>query len=157
VPAVRVLLPCAVLASVLPVNQYENMLTTALRYDHPMRTARDCLVQAQSRASRYEGTGPGLYAIGEQHWFLHSYYYYFQKLGRWERTARLNPQKISDSLFVPGRQRPVLIGYDDYRRLKEITGDAVRTVPVITFPTALMLTPGPYAVCSPQLSPLTLQ
>ena len=80
-----------------------------------------------------------------------------ERLANAKEIHKLNARKTADSLFAPGRQRPVLIGYDDYSQLKEVHGDAVRTVPVITLPTALMLTPGPYAVCSPQLSPLTLQ
>jgi hypothetical protein len=120
---------------------------------HPLRTARDCLVAVRDREQASGAPAPGVYAIGEQRWFLHSYFYYLHHVGGWQRSEALDPAALTDALFVPGRQRPVLIGDDDYRAFKAAHEQALQAIPSLGLRDVLLLMPGPYAVCAPQAPP----
>ena len=70
--AARVLFPAALLMLALPMNSYEDVLRRARQDAHPLRSARDCMVAARAALPTAAGAPPGVYAIGEQRWFLHS-------------------------------------------------------------------------------------
>ena len=150
VMAARILFPAALLMLVLPMNAYEDVLRRARVDAHPLRSARDCLVGVRSGLESAGGRPPGVYAIGEQRWFLHSYFYYLHHAGGWERTPVLDQTILNDALFTPGRQRPVLIDDPDYREFKAGHEGALREVPALPLREVLLLMPGPYAVCGPR-------
>ena len=50
----------------------------------------------------------GIYAVREGKWMLHSHFYYFRRLGPWERGDEIDDRVLSEGVFVPGRQRPIL-------------------------------------------------
>ena len=90
---------------------------------------------------------PGIYAVGEQRWFLHSVLL-LPAHGRWVGACRhdANRHPLEAALFEPGHQRLVMIGDADYRAFKAeprrrpcvgADASALREV--------LLLMPGPYA------------
>jgi hypothetical protein len=120
-----------------------------------VRSARDCGLQVQQAELAAGRSVRGVYAIGEYHWFLHSYYFYLHRLGVWDRSEKLDPPALASALFEPGHQRPVMIGDTDYRAFKADHGDALREIPAIPLRDVLLLMPGPYAVCGPAPAPRT--
>jgi hypothetical protein len=150
--AARVLFPAALLMLVLPMNAYEDVLRRARVDAHPLRSARDCLVGVREAQQAGGGRPPGVYAIGEQRWFLHSYFYYLRHAGGWQRTEVLDKAALTDALFTPGLQRPVLIDDPDYREFKAEHEAALREVPALPLREVLLLMPGPYASCGPSVT-----
>ena len=134
---------------VLPMNAYEDVLRRAKLEAHPLRSARDCLVAVRDRRVAAGAGAPGIYAVGEHQWFLHSYFYYLHHVGGWERAETLDPAALQAALFDPEHQRPVMIDDADYRAFKADHGDALRSVPVLPLREVLLLMPGPYGVCGP--------
>lgn len=152
--AARVLWPVALLLAIVPVPIYEEVLGRVTRDDHPLRTVSACVQTAHARQSAAGPPAPGVYAIGEAHWFLHSYFYYLRKAGGWEPTDTVDEPKLREALFVSGRQRPVMIRESDYRGLKLRDPGSFQTLPMLPLRDVLLLLPGPYAGCAPALSPL---
>jgi len=155
--AARVLLPMMLLVVVVPVKTYEIALIRALQEDHPMRSARDCLLKVRAQELAAGRHAPGIYTVSEQKWMLHSHFYYFRRLGKWERGDTLDDRVVADGLFVSGEQRPIIIGDADYQTFKVRYRDALVAIPMLRLREALLLMPGPYALCAPQLTPLTPQ
>jgi 4-amino-4-deoxy-L-arabinose transferase-like glycosyltransferase len=152
--ASRVLWPAALLVAILPANAYEDVIAHVRAERHPVRTISDCLLRVRSQELQAGRTAPGVYAIGEESWFLHSYFYYLRHVGGWERSSTLDPHAAADALFTPGRQRPVLMTDQSYGTLKSLHGNALQSVPVLPLPRVLLLAPGPYAACGPKVAAL---
>jgi 4-amino-4-deoxy-L-arabinose transferase-like glycosyltransferase len=150
VMAARIIFPTALLMLVLPINGYEDVLRRIKVEAHPLRSARDCLTGVRGAQLAAGGAAPGIYAIGERKWFLHSYYYYLHHVGGWDRTDDVNNEFLNDALFVPGRQRPVLIGDAEYGRYKTGREQAMQEIPLLRLREVLLLMPGPYGVCEPK-------
>jgi len=150
--AARVLLPLGLLLVVVPTDAYETSLRRTTLNEHPMRTARDCLMRVRQREYEAHRPAPGIYVIGEQKWMLHSHYYYFRHLGRWERAERVNDEVLEQGLFADGYQRPILIGDADYQAFKARHPNALQSLPLLRLRDALLLMPGPYAACDPSIA-----
>ena len=148
--AARVLLPIALLVAILPGRAYEDQLRRTVRYDDPMRTARDCMVRVRQQEFDAHHPAQSIYVVGEQKWMLHSHYYYFRQLGRWERSADVVDGVLEQGLFAPGYERPILIGDADYQAFKARHGAALTDLRLLRLREALLLMPGPYAACSPR-------
>ena len=155
--AARVVLPAALLLLVLPANAYEDTWRKIREYNQPLHIARDCLMRVHDTEIQAGRRPRGVYAIGEHKWFLHSYYYYLRHLG-WDRAVALDDAAVSDALFTPDRQRPVLLGESEYRAFKARHDAAVQAVPALALRESLLLMPGPYAACGPRsCDPLIIQ
>jgi 4-amino-4-deoxy-L-arabinose transferase-like glycosyltransferase len=152
VAAGRLLLPIVLLVAVLPVNEYENFLVDAMRERHTLRDARTCLLRVRAEELAAGRSAPGIYAVGEERWFLHSYYYYLRDVGGWEHSSTVDEAKAMQGLQAPGLQRPMLLGDEAYARMKGVNGDLVQRVPVIVLRDVMLLLPGPYAPCAPPLT-----
>jgi 4-amino-4-deoxy-L-arabinose transferase-like glycosyltransferase len=150
----RVLLPAVLLVAVLPANAYEDAINHTRVERHPLRAVSACLLGARSQELQSGRTAPGVYAIGEESWFLHSYFYYLRHVGGWERSSTLDTAAAADALFTPGRQRPVLLADESYGTLKAVHEPALQAVPMLRLPRVLLLTPGPYAECGPKVAAL---
>ena len=155
--AARALLPAMVLAAVLPINEYRNTLRELPEERHPVRAASSCLQGVRATELAAGRTAPGVYAIGGARWFLHSYFYYLRKVGGWEEAATLDEQKLDQSLFEPGLQRPIMIGDAEYGQLRLRRGEALDGVPALRLRDVFLLMPGPYAVCAPARGPRSVQ
>jgi 4-amino-4-deoxy-L-arabinose transferase-like glycosyltransferase len=143
----RLILPMALLVVVAPLDAYEATRKRLRVENHPVRSVRDCMMGERTAEIAAGRTPPGVYAIGEGRWFLHHYFYYLHHLGGWERAETMGPGPLASALFEAGRQRPVLIGEDDYRAFKVDHAEALRSVPILTLRGVLLLLPGPYARC----------
>jgi 4-amino-4-deoxy-L-arabinose transferase-like glycosyltransferase len=151
--AARVLWPVTLLLSILPINSYEDSFRDTSVERHPLRSARDCLVRVRAQELEAQRPAPGIYAIGEEKWFLHSYFYYLHHVGGWQRSQTLDEQATANALFVPGEQRPVLMNEANYRLLKSRYDDSVQAVPMLALSHVLLLMPGPYSACGPRPTP----
>jgi hypothetical protein len=148
----RWLLPIALLMSVLPITGYENVVSRAFEERHPLRTARDCLREVRIAELTAGRRAPGMYAIAEYEWFLHSYYYYLRHVGGWERTPEVDKAALEAALFTPGRQRPIILPDRVYLAARSEHPDEVRAIPrMVLGANALLMMPGPYASCAPKL------
>jgi hypothetical protein len=152
----RLLLPVAVLMIVLPLNEYENGLRDLVAVRHPLRDTGACMLRVQGDERAAGKPAPGIYAIGEARWFLHSYFYYFRQLG-WDRVNTLEEPTVRDGLFVPGRQRPIIMDDDTYRTVKQKWPNVTQEVPVVALRDALLLLPGPYSQCPRPTAPVSFK
>jgi 4-amino-4-deoxy-L-arabinose transferase-like glycosyltransferase len=153
VAAGRLLLPIVLLVAVMPVNEYENSLVDVTRARHTLRDARTCLLRVRGEELAAGRSAPGIYAVGEERWFLHSYFYYLRDVGGWEHSSTVDEGKALQGLFTSGVQRPMLLGDEAYARMKAVNGD-VQRVPVIVLRDVMLLVPGPYAPCAPPVPSL---
>jgi 4-amino-4-deoxy-L-arabinose transferase-like glycosyltransferase len=151
--AARVLLPGVLLIAILPVNEYENTLRDLTRDEHPLRTVSDCLLRVRSKELAAGHRAPGVYAIGGERWFLHSYFYYLHDIGGWEGAPALDEAKVEEGLFTPGLQRPIMISDDAYQTFKAHHARRLHDVPAMMLREVLLLAPGPYAPCIPTPAP----
>jgi 4-amino-4-deoxy-L-arabinose transferase-like glycosyltransferase len=143
----RVILPAVVLLAVMPVDSYKDTLREVRIERHPLRTAGECLASV-ARVERAAGRpAPGIYAVGEQHWFLHDYYYYLSRSGGWDRAETLDVPAAERALFDPAHQRPVMLDDQDYRALRARDAEALGETAVIPLREVLLVLPGPYGVC----------
>jgi 4-amino-4-deoxy-L-arabinose transferase-like glycosyltransferase len=147
--AARLMVPIAVLVTVVPAQAYDDTRLHLRHEEHPMRSARDCLVSVREQELAAGRPAPGIYAIREQKWMLHSHFYYFRHLAPWERGDVLDDRAVSEGLFVPGRQRPMLLSDADYQAFKAGHAEALLSVPALRLRDVLLLMPGPYAGCGP--------
>jgi 4-amino-4-deoxy-L-arabinose transferase-like glycosyltransferase len=142
--AARLLWPVALMVAIVPVNGYENIWKRTLVEEHPLRSARECLTRVQHAERAAGRPGPGVYSIGQHRWFLHSYYYYLRDLG-WEAVDEIQQPALDAAILEAGRQRPVMI--DDRAFLSARSRYRDVNVAMLRFSTALLLLPGPYALC----------
>jgi 4-amino-4-deoxy-L-arabinose transferase-like glycosyltransferase len=149
----RVLVPFTLVIAILPANEYENTLERVTQGTHPIRTVGTCLLRVRSRELAAGHAAPGVYAIGEAKWFLHTYFYYLHEVGTWEAVGTLDDRQVEEGLVTPGRQRPIMIGDEDYQAFKVRHPDALRDVTVMKLREVLLLAPGPYAPCVPMAAP----
>jgi 4-amino-4-deoxy-L-arabinose transferase-like glycosyltransferase len=152
VEAARWMVPIAILLSTVPAQAYEDTWVHLRRDEHPMRSARDCLLNVREQELKAGRPAPGIYAIREQKWMLHSHFYYFRGLA-WERGDELDERAVSDGLFEAGRQRPILMSDGDYQAFKPRHAEALLAVPAVRLRDVLLLMPGPYSACGPAPSP----
>ena len=149
VTGIRVILPFVVLIVMLPVSTYRATLAKLPVERHPLRTIGACMAGVSSRAARHGQRDTGVYSTGEQRWFLHSYYYYLRRAGRWEHSEVADPRRLSEALFTPGRQRPVIIDEPQFRAFKAGREPQVQAIPLVPMRESLLILPGPYAACIP--------
>lgn len=109
---VRVLQPMGVLALVwvLFPLRYPSRIDLQMRTDHPIRTARDCVLDV----ARATGRRPSVFhASGDLH---HAYYYYLRRVG-WIAWHSAGAGELQRRLETPGQQAPVILARADYVRL----------------------------------------
>jgi 4-amino-4-deoxy-L-arabinose transferase-like glycosyltransferase len=142
--AMRFVWPLAVLAAVINVNAYEAVWRRAALDEHPLRSLGDCLQRVRQAEIAAGRPAHGVYAISEHRWFLHSYYYYFHRLG-WDRSEQYDPGVLEPMLFTPGQQRPVLMPDDVFWQVRANHPDVV--LDRLPLATVLLVLPGPYEAC----------
>lgn len=145
--AARALLPAILLVALLPIGEYRKTLHELPQEHHPVRIVSECLQRVRSSELAAGRTAPGIYAIGGERWFLHSYFYYLRKVGWAEGPA--DEQQLDSGLFAAGLQRPIMIGDAEYGQLRMRRGEALQNVPAMRLREVFLLMPGPYAVCAP--------
>jgi len=157
-------------AGLLPFNGYMDVVNRALIERHPLRTVRDCMLTV--RAGSAPGTPLGMFVDETAPVLRHEDYFYFRRIRPMERTGVPADARLFDALFIPGRQRPVLLPETLYREFRaKLRGADARTLDglmknageareqvlaqgftdpprMIDLPLGLLLLPGPYSVCS---------
>jgi 4-amino-4-deoxy-L-arabinose transferase-like glycosyltransferase len=149
VTAVRLLLPAIVVVAVLPMNQYRFMWQLLGEEHHQVRTTSECLLRVRAAETAAGRTPPGVYAVGGERWFLHSYFFYLHKVGGWQGVTVADDRAVEQGLFTPGLQRPIMMGDPEYQAFKQRRGESLQAVPALALREVLLLMPGPYAVCAP--------
>ena len=91
-----------------------------------------------------DGFVPGAYApVSEA--FVHQYFFYFRGTG-WG-AVHVDDQQLRSALFVPGRERVVIIDNAAYSEFLERAGDAGPLPASVAHQRALVLLPGVYRQC----------
>ena len=149
--AARVATPLLVLA-LLPVSAYAQTLARLNLDVAPIRTARDCLLAAESAAG---ASAAGLYVDVPDYLMGHPVYYYLRQVRPWTRAQSVGPVRIARYLVDPSAPRPILISRARYQEFLDgatdgIAVDYAKAAPAIeTFADNWLLLPGPYAACRP--------
>jgi len=140
-------------ASILPFSEYHATWHRLSVGRHPIRSARDCVLQVKSTLAP---TSPGMLFDRAPETTLHELYYYFRQV----RPMTIASDSLSSSsldryLFSPEDWRPVLVAerrYQQYRTEVGASGVSRRasqpSPSLIGFGDALLLLPGPYAGCA---------
>jgi hypothetical protein len=149
VTAARLLVPAILVIALLPIGEYRKILEELPREHHPVRTAGQCLERVREGELAAGRTAPGIYAIGGARWFLHTYFYYLHKVGGWEEARGPDDRALDQALDEPGRQRPIMIGDEEYGQLRQRRGEAAQGVPALRLRNVFLLMPGPYGACAP--------
>ena len=152
---VRTKVIVAVLAmSALPLPAYRQSLGRLDDAKHPMRTARDCIAQVQTRTA---GLAPGLYVDAPPPALPHAHYYYFRTIRPWIRSESPSPARLEHYFYDREESRPILVWeptFQDFWRRSDTGEKAGRahapSPPMVVFGDVVLLLPGPYAVCSPE-------
>jgi 4-amino-4-deoxy-L-arabinose transferase-like glycosyltransferase len=124
---------------------YRRTVTALPKYAHPLRTARDCLLEVREGQVRAGRVAPPIYAVAPATWFLHSYFYYLRHPDGWERVEAPEDSALADALS--SSPRPVLISRESYGVVQERHKSLVPAPMGLPPGTAVLLLPGPYAVC----------
>ena len=125
------------LALFLPLTAYFDALSHLNDQNHPIRSARDCVVGVSGPQN-----SRGLYVyVPDQH-LPHAVYYYFRRVRPWSRATTLDSAAIERAIDDPTALQPALVW--DARA----AGDVVSRVPSVQFDDISLMLPGPYAVCA---------
>jgi hypothetical protein len=158
--ATRIVVPL-LMAGLLPLPAYRQMLGRLDGGESPMRSTRDCVLEV---AAGLPASAPrGLYVSGfESDAFGHEHYYYFRRVRPWEREDPPSFARLQQYLYDPAQPRPMFIQDSLYQAfVHRVDSESPRPAhadgsqPMAAFGSALLLLPGPYAVCSSQAAALS--
>jgi 4-amino-4-deoxy-L-arabinose transferase-like glycosyltransferase len=147
--APRLAAPVLVLA-LLPVSAYAATLNRLNLDVAPIRTARDCLLAAETASG---ATPVGLYVDVPDYLMGHPVYYYLRQVRPWTRAQPVGAVRIAPYLL--GSPRPILITGERYREFLDGATDGVpvdyqkAAVPIVTFADNWLLLPGRFGACRP--------
>jgi 4-amino-4-deoxy-L-arabinose transferase-like glycosyltransferase len=149
--ASRVVVPLLV-ASVLPLPTYHNILARMRTEKHPLRSSSQCIQRVQS-----EGRAPvkGLHLDLPDSVISHPMYYYFRRIQPWTRAESPSFSQLYQHLYEPQHLQPILAWdatYQSFMRRPESPAGPVSihlaSPPMVVLDAALLLMPGPYAACA---------
>lgn len=127
----------------VPLTAYAENLQR-LRLGHrPLGRLAGCLRGVAETRRDADGALPGPYAPVFKG-FLHQYFYYLRGRG-WLEEA-VDEARLHRALFVPGQERPVVIGKENYSAFLERVPQETLP-PSVSQPDIFVLLPGPYGVC----------
>jgi 4-amino-4-deoxy-L-arabinose transferase-like glycosyltransferase len=144
--AARVAVPVMLLL-LAPIRAYEATFPRLMVDAHPLRSARDCLLQVRDQERRAGRQAPDIYAWLPPGVFQHIYYYYYRNAG-WDRRDEPTDDDLRIMLEVPEKQRPVLLPDTRFMEFRARYPDAPasrvsrRTIGLVTW-----LLPGPFSPC----------
>jgi 4-amino-4-deoxy-L-arabinose transferase-like glycosyltransferase len=140
-------------ASMLPLPAYRQSLAALTEGEHPMRSARDCLLAVQAASSELPR---GLYVDVPPPSISHPLYYYMRQVRPWIVAPEPSPTRLQTYLFASTEQRPTLIWeptYQEFWHRSEPAASAGRgpSPGMVVFEDTLndvfLLLPGPYGRC----------
>ena len=147
----RAVVPLLV-ASVLPLTNYQETLTRLGTDKHPLRSSTECIRRVQA-----EGRAPvqGLHLDLPDSVISHPMYYYFRRIQPWTRAKSPSFSQLYQHLYEPQHLQPILawdVTYQSFMRRPESPAGPVSTYlaspPMVVLDDALVLMPGPYAACA---------
>jgi hypothetical protein len=143
--------------SLLPLPAYRRTLSALTEAEHPMRSARDCLLAVQAHVR-----GPGLYVDTPPETISHPLYYYLRHVRPWVRAESTSHDVLDRYLHDPTAWRPILIWepiYQKFWHTPNTPGGQTRrdlSPSVVVFEdigsNVFLLLPGPYATCGAEAS-----
>ena len=142
----------------LPLTAYRQSLAVLNDDEHPMRSARDCLLAVQEGSPE---SPRGLYVDVPPSSISHPLYYYMRRGRPWIRPPKPAPERLQTYLFDSAEQRPALIWeptYQEfwYRSGPASSGSRSRSPNMVVFENMLndvfLLAPGPYGRCGAEAS-----
>lgn len=125
-----------------PISAYKRNLDRLDVDRRPLATIAECVRRIDERRA-LDGFVPGAYGPVSDG-FVHQYYFYFRGTG-WGTTA--DDEGLRDALFVPGKERVVLIESSAYAEFLERTGEAGPLPSPVVHKKVLVLLPGTYDQC----------
>ncbi len=139
-------------ASVLPLQAYRDQFPRLLLDAHPMRTATECLARVEAEVPV---SSRGLYLDLPGQYISHPLYYYFRRIGPWERTEAGDLAAIGHHLDDPAAWKPMLLWDSTYQAFVNgraaAQGGRPPSLPIVALPDVVLLLPGPFAACAPTL------
>ena len=139
-------------ASVMPLQAYRDQFPRMLIDEHPMRSATQCLATVEAGVPSSER---GLYLDLPGQYISHPLYYYFRRIGPWERTEAGDLAAIARHLDDPAAWKPMLLWDTTYQAF--VNGRAASqggrppSLPIVALPDVVLLLPGPFAACAPTI------
>jgi len=139
-------------ASVMPLQAYREQFPRLLIDEHPMRSATQCLARVEATAPSSER---GLYLDLPGQYISHPLYYYFRRIGPWERTEAGDLAAIAHHLDDPAAWKPMLLWDSTYQAFVNgraaAQGGRPPSLPIVALPDVVLLLPGPFATCAPTI------
>jgi 4-amino-4-deoxy-L-arabinose transferase-like glycosyltransferase len=145
-----VLIVGLILALFLPFAAYRSTWSRLAAERHPIRDAADCVKRVQDGLPAEARNG--LYVDGDGS-IWHPINYYFRRVSPWTFQYAPAADKLMTSFRDPASFRPSLVQQTRYRAYVDTEGDARRLAPpmIQLDEHMLLLLPGPYRVCSPDV------
>ena len=135
------------IAAILPLAAYRDVLSRLNSGDHPMRSASDCVLGVLARPEIADAAH-GMYVAGDGTVFGHEHAYYFHRVRPWEREGIPRREKVLAYLSDPSQQRPVMMARSTYQQFSRDFANATLP-PLADFDEGVvLLLPGPFAVCA---------
>jgi 4-amino-4-deoxy-L-arabinose transferase-like glycosyltransferase len=126
-----------------PLDGYGSSLRRLAERRHPLRTLGACIREVdESKRARGEAAFEPYAPVHDA--FLHPYFYYLRGRGWLED---LDPDRLRDAAFTPGRERPVLADATDYLAFLAHADPPDPLPNGISRSGFVMLLPGEYETC----------
>ena len=113
--------------------------------EHSMRSATQCLCQASKQAA--PSSERGLYLDLPGQCISHPLYYYFRRIGPWERTEAGDLAAIARHLDDPAAWKPMLLWDSTYQAFVNeraaSQGGRPPSLPIVALPDVVLLPAGP--------------
>jgi hypothetical protein len=137
---------------VMPLQAYRDQLPRLVIDEHPMRSATQCLAGVEASVPPSER---GLYLDLPGQYISHPLYYYFRRIGPWERTEAGDLAAIAHHLDDPAAWKPMLLWDSTYQAFVNgraaAQGGRPPSLPIVALPDVVLLLPGPFAACAPTI------
>lgn len=136
------------LVLLLPLETAARTVDRALTVHHPLRSARDCLLNL---ARTDPGLRRGIYRSDPYNPYLgvHQIYYLLRDTGEWVEGMERYDTELRTRLTDPARQTPLLLSpaqWEAVRRLPIVQGEGDATA-LHVLPGVVLVLPGPYRAC----------
>jgi 4-amino-4-deoxy-L-arabinose transferase-like glycosyltransferase len=131
----------------LPVEKYEERVRYTRSIEHPLRAARDCLLDAAASL----GTAPAGVFVPDPALLPHPYYFYLHRTGPWRTASRRWEDEVAGHLSSGST---VVITADQWRALTSRSSSPALPAGVTGVwvdQHAALLLPAPSAACLPRI------
>ena len=138
--AFAVALPMVLLIAA-PSHPYFMVRQEIMVDAHPLRSARDCILNVRAFEREAGRVPPNVVAWLPKGFYQHPYYYYFRDAG-FERHDRVTDDELAATLDGAGASQAVLLPKPFYDAFVERTGRVTTRVPLVDVNNVVLLLPG---------------